>query len=178
VLTGPNVTLRALRDDDVDRMLAWLNDPLVVGMASFRPWAPLDATSWRARVAEDLAKPTGTAAWFAIEVGGELIGECGLWRIDGDAGRAELGITIGDQAMWGKGHGREAVGLLLGYAFRTRNLRRVFLETHAANPRAIASYRACGFVEEGRLREHIWYDGEYVDVVVMGLLRSEWSGST
>ena len=29
-------------------------------------------------------------------------------------------------------------------------------------------------VEEGRMREHIWLDGRYVDKVIMGVLRGEW----
>ncbi len=44
----------------------------------------------------------------------------------------------------------------------------------AINERAIRSYRACGFVEEGRWREHYYHNGAYVDAVSMGLLRSEW----
>jgi RimJ/RimL family protein N-acetyltransferase len=66
------------------------------------------------------------------------------------------------------------VRVLLDYAFRVRNLRRVWLETHASNERAIRAYRACGFVEEGRMREHIWLAGRYVDNVIMGVMREEW----
>ena len=33
---------------------------------------------------------------------------------------------------------------------------------------------SCGFVEEGRMREHIWLDGRYLDNVLMGILRDEW----
>jgi hypothetical protein len=33
---------------------------------------------------------------------------------------------------------------------------------------------ACGFVEEGRMREHIWLAGRYVDNVIMGIVREEW----
>ena len=40
--------------------------------------------------------------------------------------------------------------------------------------RAIRTYRACGFVEEGRLRQHVWSDGAYIDLVYMGILREEW----
>jgi RimJ/RimL family protein N-acetyltransferase len=29
-------------------------------------------------------------------------------------------------------------------------------------------------VEEGRMREHIWLDGRYLDNVLMGILRDEW----
>ena len=90
------------------------------------------------------------------------------------ARHCELGISIGDKDYWGRGSGRGAVSLLLDYAFRLRNLRRVWLEDHASNERAIRAYRSCGFVEEGRMREHIWLDGRYLDNVLMGILRDEW----
>jgi RimJ/RimL family protein N-acetyltransferase len=32
-------------------------------------------------------------------------------------------------------------------------------------------------VEEGRLREQVWLDGRYVDMVYMGVLREEWQGA-
>ena len=50
----------------------------------------------------------------------------------------------------------------------------MWLEVHAENERAIRAYRACGFAEEGRLREHAWLAGRYVDVIQMGILREEW----
>ncbi len=50
----------------------------------------------------------------------------------------------------------------------------MWLEVHASNERAIRAYRSCGFVEEGRMREHIWLDGRYLDNVLMGVLRDEW----
>ena len=64
--------------------------------------------------------------------------------------------------------------LLLDYAFRLRNLRKVWLSTNSDNERAIRAYLACGFVEEGRLRQHVWSNGQYLDEVRMGVLRDEW----
>ena len=66
------------------------------------------------------------------------------------------------------------MGLLLDYAFRLRNLRRVWLEVYADNERGIRAYKSCDFVEEGRMREHVWLEGRYVDNVIMGILREEW----
>lgn len=86
-----------------------------------------------------------------------------------------LGITIGDKEYWGKGYGREAIGLLLDYGFRLHNLRRIWLNTLSNNERAIRCYLRCGFIEEGRLRQHVWSNGDYVDEVSMGLLRDEWT---
>lgn len=52
----------------------------------------------------------------------------------------------------------------------------MWLEVHAANERGIRAYRSCGFVEEGRMREHVWLGGRYADNVIMGVLREEWEG--
>jgi RimJ/RimL family protein N-acetyltransferase len=38
----------------------------------------------------------------------------------------------------------------------------------AIGDRAIRAYTAAGFSEEGRRLRHVWSDGDYVDVVLMG----------
>jgi RimJ/RimL family protein N-acetyltransferase len=130
------------------------------------------------RLLADFDRETATGgrdeASFAIEADGTFIGHCGLSHFNHTSHTCELGIIIGDKAYWGRGYGREAVALLLDYAFRLRNFRRVWLWVHSDNERAIRAYRACGFREEGRLREHLYSNGHYVDAVYMGILRDEW----
>lgn len=65
--------------------------------------------------------------------------------------------------------------LLRSIAFRLRNIRRVYLSVNGNNSRAIQAYKACGFIEEGRLRAHVWNDGKFVDLVFMGLFQDEWN---
>jgi RimJ/RimL family protein N-acetyltransferase len=89
-----------------------------------------------------------------------------------------MAIAIGDKSYWGRGYGREALALLLDYAFLHRNAHKVWLEVHANNERAIRSYRSVGFIQEGRIRDNVWLDGKYVDELVMGILRSEWKERT
>ena len=38
-------------------------------------------------------------------------------------------------------------------------------------------YRSVGFVEEGRLVEHVWSDGHYEDIVLMALFRSDFNAT-
>ena len=102
------------------------------------------------------------------------IGTCGLFNVSEFDQTTELGIGIGDKDFWGQGYGREVVALLTNYAFRMLNRRKVWLRVWGNNERAIRAYRACGFVEEGRLRAHVWTAGAYHDLVMMGLLRDEW----
>ena len=76
---------------------------------------------------------------------------------------------IGERNRHGKGLAREALGLVVGYAFETLNLHKLYLRVVAFNKRALALYRAFGFVEEGVQRQHAFLRGRYYDVVLMGV---------
>lgn len=174
MLRGDKVILRSITREDLPRLLVFQNDLEVELAGGGDPPEPRTLESLQKRFDREAAEPPRDKTDFAIEADGKLIGTCGLVGINETVRYAELGITIGDKEYWGRGYGRDAVRTLLDYAFRLRNLRRVWLEVHAENERAIRAYHACGFVEEGRLREHIWLAGRYVDNVLMGVLREDW----
>lgn len=174
MLIGPRVTLRALHRDDLPLLWVYNNDLAVELAGGGDPPMPQRFEQLVASFDEAVSKGGRDNADFAIEVDGRFIGTCGLFGEDATARSVELGIGIGDKSRWGQGIGREAIGLLLDYAFRYRNYRRVWLQVIANNERGIRAYRACGFIEEGRQREHVYSDGQYHDLVLMGVLRSEW----
>ena len=174
MLQGERVTLRGITRDDLPQLCRFNNDLAFELAGGGDPPMPQALERLRADFDREVAKGGRDGAVFAIEADGVCIGACGLSNVNETAHTAELGIGIGDPAYWGRGYGREAVRLLLDYAFRLRNYRRVWLWVHANNERAVGAYRACGFVEEGRLREHVWSIGRYDDAVYMGVLRNEW----
>lgn len=87
---------------------------------------------------------------------------------------AFVGIGIGDPEYWGKGYGTEAMAIILRYAFMELNLHRVSLNVFGYNARAIRSYQKNGFVTEGISKNAIERDGQFWDIVWMGILRDEW----
>lgn len=174
MLVGKKVILRAITREDLDRLCQFQNDVEVEIASGGDPPAPHAIDRIRASFEGDLNRSAQDAMNFVIEADGLCIGQCGLFHVDGTARTVELGIIIGDKAYWGQGYGRDAIQLLLTYAFRYRNFRKVYLRVNGRNERAIRAYRACGFVEEGRLREQVYSDGRYDDQVWMGLLRADW----
>lgn len=174
MLYGEKVTLRGVRRDDLLRLWEFNNDVEVELAGGGDPPMPQALERLQADFDRDASKGGRDNTWFAIEADTKFIGQCGLFNINETARTCELGITIGDKAYWGRGYGREAVMLLLDYAFRLRNFRRVWLTVQGNNERGMRSYTACGFREEGRLREHVWSNGAFVDLVYMGVLRDEW----
>ena len=177
MLKGDKVILRPMRPDDLERYAEFKNDVEVELLGSGDVPGPTELGRLQARYAEHLKAPRDLTAWFAIEAqGGKFIGQCLLHNFDNAARTCELGITIGDRDFWGRGYGRDAVGLLLKYAFRLRNMEKVWLTTSGSNLRAQRSYVASGFVEEGRQRRQVWLDGVYDDIVYMGIFRDDWPG--
>ena len=176
MLRGERVTLRATKREDLAHLARFENDLAFVVAGGGDPPEPVPLERLQRDFDREVADPPKDKIEFAIEIDGAYVGRCGLYNIDGTARHAELGIGIGEREYWGRGYGREAIALLLDYAFRLRNLRRVWLEVHSENERGIRAYEACGFVEEGRMRSHAWLAGRYVDNVIMGVLREEWEG--
>ncbi|WP_234394483.1 GNAT family N-acetyltransferase [Thermococcus piezophilus] len=72
-----------------------------------------------------------------------------------------------------KGYGSETVRLLCEYAFRHRNLHKVWAKVHADNVPSIRVLEKNGFVLAGRLRDHVWNDGRYVDELIYERFRGE-----
>ena len=175
MLRSERVTLRPMRQEDIPRQHDFNQDIALYGLDSDLPQvSPMERAQ---SFYEWWTKPDDDMAPFAIEADGEYIGNCCLMNLKNRNGSLELGIVIGDRAYLGRGYGREATRLLLDYGFRYLGARRIVLTTHAKNERAIRCYQACGFVEDGRPRQVIWLEGEYVDLVDMSILREEWQSN-
>jgi RimJ/RimL family protein N-acetyltransferase len=83
-------------------------------------------------------------------------------------GFGELGMLV-DREWRGRGVGSALIQATVDWA-REQGLHKLSLEVFAHNTAAIALYRKCGFVEEGRrVRHYRRANGELWDSLVMGL---------
>jgi RimJ/RimL family protein N-acetyltransferase len=174
MLQGKRVRLRSIAREDLPRLWEFNNSLEVELAGGGDPPTPQSLARLQAEFENEASKGGRDGPSFAIEVDGLYIGQCALFNINPHAHTCELGITIGDKAYWGQGYGRESITLLIEYAFQRHNMHKVWLQVHATNIRAVRCYTACGFREEGRLCAHVWSNGQYEDLLMMGLLRSDW----
>jgi diamine N-acetyltransferase len=75
----------------------------------------------------------------------------------------------------GRGYGRAALRLVMAQAFEEHDAHRLWLDVKPHNERALALYRSAGFVEEGLLRDALYYGERFESLIVMSILRPEWS---
>ncbi len=90
--------------------------------------------------------------------------------------KAEVRVVVGDSRYEGADEALDGLLMLVRYCFETRNLHRLDAVALPFHETWIEHLRRAGFVHEGTLRQHIRWDGDYVDLEMFGLLQSEWPG--
>lgn len=172
------IRLRAAERTDIPMFVRWLNDPEVRKyLAMSLPMSQAEEEGWFDAMQRS-PRPEHVLVIEARE-GEEWkpIGNTSFMNINWADRHAEVGILIGEKEFWSRGYGREAMKLMLRHGFNTLNLHRVFLRVYDFNLRGIKAYEYAGFVHEGRLRQDVYRDGQYHDVLLMSVLRDEWQDS-
>lgn len=173
-IVGRSIYLRPVERGDADEFQTWMNDQEVVrNLLIHRPMTRDDEMRFAERATSG-GDPTEAIFAIVRRRGDLLIGTTGLHGIDWRRRLACFGIEIGRKEEWGKGFGTEATSLMVGYAFRTLNLNRVWLTVYEFNERGRGAYERVGFRREATLRQDSYRDGRFWDVHHMGILRPEW----
>ena len=176
MIVGKKVRLRAIEREDIPTFVRWLNDREVTRYLLVNsPFSKAMEEQW---FEGQLKRPPAEGQVLAIEVqSGEEwmpVGNVGLHNVDSIGRSAEFGIFIGEKAYWNQGWGKKATRLMLKHGFENRSLNRIYLHVYENNPRAVKAYETAGFVREGVLRQAVFKNGRYLDLIVMSVLSNEW----
>jgi RimJ/RimL family protein N-acetyltransferase len=172
-LYGDRVYLRKLKRSDINKnYLSWLKDPEVTryldaGTMSVTKRNMLDYYANFQNNRNDFL--------FAIitKKDNRHIGNVRLGPIEWVHRRSEFGIMIGGKKSWGQGFASEAIRILLRYAFRVFNLNRINIYIVEENKPALALYKKAGFKIEGCLRGNFRKKGQYLNTLIMGILKKD-----
>lgn len=175
MIYGERIRFRAPEREDLPTYVRWLNDPEVrAGISMYLPMSMAREDKWFTNMLERPLDEQLMSIEIQEDDSWKLIGNLGFFHIDPHAHSAEIGIMIGEKAYWNQGYGTEAMQLLLQHGFNTLNLNRIYLQVYENNPRAIRCYEKSGYLNEGRMRQAHYSEGKFHDVILMGVLRSEW----
>lgn len=86
---------------------------------------------------------------------------------------AESHILIGNKSYWGQGYAKEALLQILHFGFDEKGLNRIEAHINADNDASLRMHEKCGYVREGVLRQAIFKNGRFKDVIVMSILKEE-----
>jgi len=172
VLINNDLVLDTIEEGDIDQLRAARNGEWADSIFQYKFISMNKQREWFGGLSSK-----SDQFWFAVRwkssSGLKLVGVTELLDVCPIYHRASLGINIfGDYQR--RGFAYRALVMLLKYGFEELNLHKIFLEVIKTNAAAINLYRKLNFIEDGVLRDQYFTRGEYVNVVVMSMLRNEY----
>lgn len=169
---GKKVVLRAMELSDCELVKDMFNDPdmenLVVGWAY--PLSSYAQQKWFENHYNDQNNFR-----FIIETKEDgAVGIATLTNIDWKNKRAAHGIKLANKERRAKGIGTDAVMAIMRYAFDELGLHRLDGSWFDNNEASKHLYVKCGWSPEGTRREYIYKNGKYRDLVIVGILASDY----
>jgi len=137
-------------------------------------WGPNTEQQTRDYIAQVIAAQTQAprqAYEFAVVLReeGRLIGGCGIGL---NAPNGEIGYCF-HPGYWGCGYATEAAKAMLQFGFGELHLHRIYATCRPGNTASANVMRRIGMKQEGLLREHMWFKGQYHDSCLFSILEHE-----
>lgn len=176
MLAGKLTGLRAIEQDDLAQLLEWRNDPAL--RRFFREYRELNSVQQKAWFEAKVNGDPSTRMFAIIELATDrLLGAAGLCYIDWVNRNADFSIYLGaDDLYIDEAFAPDAARTMLRYGFEELNLHRVWAEIYSIDLPKQRFFYELGFQREGVHRQTHWTEGEWVDSLFYGLLRSEFRG--
>ena len=173
VLETIHLVIRPVRQRDARDIFSYASDPEVARYVLWEPHKTLSDTRAYISCIRSLYRRGMPGSW-AVELRetGRVIGTVGfMWYSDANRS-AEVGYSF-SREYWNHGYATEALGAVIKAAFAGLRLNRVEAQHDLRNPASGRVMEKCGMRQEGILRQRIRNKGEYADVVLYSVLRSD-----
>ena len=162
--------LRPMTVGDLPTVLEWRNQEHIRhAMYTDHLISADEHAAWFDRVSADPGNRQ-----FIFDVEGRPVGVVSFSDIDTVNRRARWGFYLGVSDVPPR-TGSRMTFHAVAYAFEVLHLHKLAADTFSFNGRARGLFNKFGFVEEGVLRQQFLKDGAFEDVVVLGMLASEWA---
>ena len=171
MLHGPRVTLRPVREVDLDRL--YDGHIAISARGAFFPLGVQSEPAFRRAFAENGFWDKTEGMLVILTGEDEIAGHIEFYRAVSYWDAFELSYQLYDARHAGKGYITEAVQLLSDYLFATKKDNRIQLVIVPENAASRRIAEKCGFTLEGTARGAFFNDGRSHDVLVYSLVRTD-----
>lgn len=175
ILIDDNLLLRSLQPDDAPELFRAVDE----SRAHLRPWLRwVDATTKQEHIMQFIHRTQQQLHnQEALELGlvydRHIIGGIGMHDWDHFLKKAQLGYWIRKEYE-GKGIVNHALTRFIDFLFEKPGLNKIEIHFMPANKRSAGVAEKLGFQVEGVIRQSYFFNGKLEDLVITGLLKSEW----
>jgi len=167
--------LRPIAVTDNEQVFSYRSDRETNKYQGFVPKALSEVDQFIAKNPSEFNQPE---SWFQLVImeksTGELVGDIGVHFIGDDGHQCELGCTLSKKHQ-GKGLATEAMKMTIDYLFNELNKHRIIGSVDPRNEGSLRLLERLNFRKEAHFKESYHVDGEWVDDVIYGILKREWT---
>ena len=177
MLQGEGVTLRPIRESDLDAVYAAHVD--IRNRGAYFPLGVQSEPAFRRQFEENGFWQREEGTFLIVSKDGEIAGHVEFFKPVSYWDAFELSYQLYDDRFAGRGWVTEAVQLVVDYLFANKKQHRIQLVIVPDNAASRRIAEKCGFQLEGTARGAFFNGGRNVDVLVYSLLRDDprpWRG--
>lgn len=165
-----DIKLIKLKSEDLEIVRNWRNSKDVAPyMFNENFISESDQQKWFANVNE-----SKNSIYWIIEYNGKQLGLASISGIDKTLQSCYWAFYLGDLSVRGAGIGAKVEYNVIEYVFTELGLNKIRCEVFVTNDKVIKMHEKYGFRREAYYREHCIKGNQKLDVVGLGLLKSEW----
>lgn len=105
----------------------------------------------------------------------QIIGATSICNLSDVDKKVEIGLTWLSEKNQGQGLNQKVKLILLSFLFDKVKINKVEFRTRGGNLKSQRALNKIGATKEGTLRELLFRNGEFIDVIYYGILLTEWN---
>ncbi|NIG53809.1 GNAT family N-acetyltransferase [Chitinophaga sp. Cy-1792] len=173
VLITSRLALQAISMDMLEEIYYIFSDPQVVKFYNLRPLAGRGKAMELIQYFQKRFKEKEGIRWaITIKDTQHVIGTIGINKFDKNNHRCTIGYDLASN-WWKRGYMSEALHGFLEYVFKTLDVNRVEAEVMKDNADSCLLLEKHGFVREGLLRDHMYWQEQYHDMYMYAILKKD-----
>lgn len=164
------IALKKVTYDDLEQIRQWRMLPEITKYMYTDPIiTPEQQVKWYEK-----NKADPSVKYWIINVDSINIGLLCLTNIDYQNNHCSWGYYIADDRFKGKGLAKIIEINVYEYVFYSLKMNKLWCEVLEFNSKVVSLHQKFGSEVEGTLREHIFKNGEYFDVIRMSITKRKW----
>lgn len=173
-LESERLIYREINSEDVEEIFKIYSDPEVAKYDWFTPINTKDDALSIINCYKKEFENEEEITWgVARKNDNKIIGYCNLGSFNDDSIRSEIGYGF-NREEWNKGYATETIKALVKFGFEVMNFNRIEATVTLGNDASIKALKKANFVQEGIFRERTIMKGEFVDDVILAILKKDY----
>lgn len=173
-LKGPKIYLRALEPEDLEFVYAVENNEQIWEVSNTQtPYSRFLIRQYLENAHQDIYEAKQLRLAICHNETFAAIGLIDLFDFDPKNKRAGVGIIIQEESNRQSGYGKEALGLVINYAFEQLQLHQLFANIGPENSASLSLFNTFGFEKTGVKKDWNYTHNRYHDEAILQLINNK-----